>query len=142
MPVEFAIRTWRPASRIVAVGQVALRVTVPPVEVTYAISSPARSTAADPALVSSANSSDAEAPPVTISDTRSVDVGQATAATSRPAAARPPSSAGGAETVATAMTAISKNRGRVPARRTRSIDDLPAGRAERLRTRSRRTALV
>src|SRR6266566_4339487 len=141
MPVEFAMRRWRPASRIVDVGQVAFRVTVPPVEVTYAISSPARSTVADPAFVSSANSSDAEAPPVTISDTRSVDVGQATAATSRPAAARPPGSAGAAETVATAMTAISRNRARLPARRTRSIDDLQAGRAERLRTGSRRTAM-
>src|SRR5467141_886881 len=128
---------WRPGSRIVDAGQVALRVTVPPVDVTYATSSPARSTADDPALVSSANSSDADAPPVTTSETSSVDVGQPTAAMSRPAPSRPPGSVGTTDPAVTTMTAINRNTTRVAARRTRSIDDLPAGRAERQWTGSR-----
>jgi hypothetical protein len=55
-----------------------LRVTVEPVDVTYTSSRPIRSTANGPAFESSANSSDAEAPPVWISETTRVDVGQAT----------------------------------------------------------------
>ena len=54
--------------------------TVLPVDVTYAISRPARSTGPAPTFVISANSSDAELPPVWISDTRSVEGGQVTAA--------------------------------------------------------------
>ena len=58
----------------------ALRVTVLPVEVAYTISRPARSTVVGPTFVISANSSDAEAPPVWTSETRRVDTGQDTAA--------------------------------------------------------------
>ena len=58
----------------------AFRVTVLPADVTYAISRPARSTGPAPTFVISANSSDAELPPVWISDTRSVEAGQVTAA--------------------------------------------------------------
>ena len=54
---------------------------VEPVDVTYTSSSPLRSTASEPAFASSANSSDAEAPPVWTSEMSRVETGQATAAT-------------------------------------------------------------
>src|SRR5688500_11474231 len=70
----------RPGSSSWLVAHDALRVTVLPDDVTYTISSPARSIAPAPTLVISANSSDAEAPPVWISETSRVEVGQSTAA--------------------------------------------------------------
>src|SRR5512147_482614 len=66
------------------------------------------------------NSSDADAPPVCTSDTTSDDVGQPTVATSDgipPGPSEPPAVA----IMATTMSAVR------PARRARSIDDLPAG---------------
>jgi hypothetical protein len=70
-------------------------------------------------LATSTNSSDADAPPVCTSETTSVDGGQPTAAASAPRPAKPPAVA----TTTTTMSAVN------PARRARSIGDLPAGRA-------------
>jgi hypothetical protein len=80
MPRLFAMNRCRPGSRTRLVAHDALRVTVLPDEVTYTISSPAMSIGPAPTFVISANSSDAEAPPVWISETSRVDVGQSTAA--------------------------------------------------------------
>ena len=55
---------WRPGESRSELVHEAFRVIVPPVEVTYATSSPFRSTADAPTFVSSTNSSDADAPPV------------------------------------------------------------------------------
>jgi hypothetical protein len=124
-PVLLATSRWRPGCSIVDTVHDAFRVIVPPVEVTYTSSSPLRSTADGPAFVNSANSSDAETPPVTTSETSRVEVGQPTAAASRAsgrgAAARPPALNASAETAMTTSMAAET------ARRTRSIDDLPAG---------------
>jgi hypothetical protein len=123
IPDELAISRWRPGSRIVTADHDALRVIVLPVDVAYTTSSPARSTATAPAFEISANSSDADAPPVCISDTTSADVGQLTVA------AR---SAPGRSAVAVGRASANEARTRRsstawPALRTRSINDLPAG---------------
>ncbi len=69
-PRPFAISTWRPGSTRSDPVQAALRVTVAPEALAYTISRPARSSGAGPAFATSMYSSDAEAPPVTISATR------------------------------------------------------------------------
>src|SRR4029079_551281 len=69
---------WRPGSRSRDVDHDALRVTVLPDEVADASSRPARSTVLPPTFVISANSSDADAPPVCTSETSSVDTGHET----------------------------------------------------------------
>jgi hypothetical protein len=63
--------------------------------------------AREPAFVISANSSDAEAPPVITSDTSTVDVGHATAAASRSANA---GAAAGPEPAGAADRAMTRNR--------------------------------
>jgi len=122
-PAEFAIRRCRPGSRIVAEDHDAFRVTVLPVDVAYATSSPDRSMATAPAFEISANSSDADAPPVWTSETTSVEVGHATAA-ARTAGNRAADDVGPAS-ASDARTRRSSTAW--PAPRTRSIDDLPAG---------------
>ena len=84
MPEPFAMNRCRPGSRRTLDVHDALRVTVLPVDVAYTISRPARSTGPAPTFVISANSSDAELPPVWISDTSSVEGGQVTAAVAAP----------------------------------------------------------
>jgi len=122
-PAEFAISRCWPGSRIEAVVHDAFRVTVLPVDVAYTTSRPVRSTATAPAFEISANSSDADAPPVWTSETTSVEVGHATAAAS---------SAGSRAADGLGPTRASDARTRRsstawPAPRTRSIDHLPAG---------------
>src|SRR6185295_10172575 len=95
-------------------------------------SSPARSTGDVPAFAISANSSEADAPPVWTSDTTSVETGHATAAAATPPAA-PADRGESGRRAAAANDAASKARTRAsdraigPARRARDIDDLPAG---------------
>ena len=122
-PAEFAISTCRPGSRIVAAVHEAFRVTVLPVDVAYTTSSPVRSTATAPAFEISANSSDADAPPVCTSDTTSVEVGHATAAAR--SAGNEAADDGRPASASDARTRRSSTAW--PAPRTRSIDDLPAG---------------
>ena len=65
MPASLAISKWlRAGMGGVPVGQVALRVIVAPVAVTYTSSSPSTESAPDVGLYSSTNSSDAPVPPV------------------------------------------------------------------------------
>jgi hypothetical protein len=119
MPAVFAMRMCRPRSSSTAVDHVALRVTVDPDDVTYTTSRPARSTGVVPAFVSSMNSSEADAPPVSSSDTSRVD-GDDDIAASGPAP----------DTVApTALAATENTRtsAAAAARRVRSIYDLRAG---------------
>src|SRR5258706_10587517 len=91
-----------------------------------------RSTPTDPAFASSANSSDADAPPVWISEMTSVDVGHATA-TVATCGVRSTGARGTGRWAAVAidaairMRARAKGRAAGPARRARDIDDLPAG---------------
>src|SRR6185295_20336032 len=95
-------------------------------------SSPARSTGDVPAFAISANSSDAEAPPVWTSDTTSVETGQAIAATTKTPVV-PLDRCGSGRWAAAANDAARRARIRAsdraigPARRARDIDDLPAG---------------
>jgi hypothetical protein len=99
-------------------------VTVLPVLVTYAISRPARSIGLDAAFVSSTYSSDAEAPPVTISATsRPVDAGHPT--TAWPATRAGATAAGAASAVA--PTARIRTIAANAAIRARAIEDLRAG---------------
>src|SRR6266550_6777988 len=70
----------RPGSSRSVVDHEAFRVTVLPVDVAYTTSRPARSTALGPTLLISANSSEADEPPVWTSDTRREETGQVTAA--------------------------------------------------------------
>src|SRR6185436_15087743 len=125
----------RPGWRSSDVGQEAFLVTVLPVEVTYTSSRPARSTAVAPAFVISANSSEAEAPPVCTSEISSVEGGHETA----PSAAGP-----GLDPAANAAPATDSttNSAASAAARVRSTDlDLRAGsqrgRAGRLASSSR-----
>ena len=102
----------------------AFRVTVPPVLVTYATSSPARSTAADEAFVSSTYSSDAEAPPVTTSAISSpVDGGHATATCTEPSV----SDCVPGEAIAVALRTRMRTAAAAAAIRARAIEDLRAG---------------
>jgi hypothetical protein len=123
IPAALAISRCRPGSRIVVADHDAFRVTVLPVDVAYATSSPARSTATAPAFEISANSSDADAPPVCTSDTTSADVGQLTAA----ARFVPGRSAEAAGRASANEARTRRSSTAWPAPRTRSIDDLPAG---------------
>jgi hypothetical protein len=122
-PAAFAISRCRPGSTIVADVQDALRVTVLPLDVTYTTSNPLRSTATAPAFEISANSSDADAPPVWTSETTSVDVGQATA----PASAAVEGWAKAGRNSPSDPTTSNTSDTALPVPRTRSIDDLPAG---------------
>src|SRR6185503_8513221 len=136
MPAVFATNRCRPGWRRSAVDHDAFRVTVVPVEVTYTSSRPARSTAFAPTLVTSANSSDADAPPVCTSETRSVETGHDTTPSELGAGPEPAANAAPA-TDSTTVSAASA------AARVRSTDlDLRAGshrgRAGRLATSSRR----
>jgi hypothetical protein len=70
-------------------------------------------------LATSTNSSDADAPPVWTSEITRVDGGQPTTAARTAGPPDPPATA----TITTTMSAVN------PARRARSIGDLPAGRA-------------
>src|SRR5438093_5056433 len=79
MPDVLATNRCRPGSSRTVVDHEALRVTVLPVEVAYTSSRPTRSTALTPTLVISANSSEADEPPVWTSDTRREETGQVTA---------------------------------------------------------------
>src|SRR5204863_1663002 len=86
-----------------------------------------------PVFASSANSSDAEAPPVSTSEITSVEVGHATAAaTTRGCASKEARGSGrwaaAATSVATTITRTkASGRAAGPTRRARDIDDLPAG---------------
>src|SRR5712671_6616828 len=134
MPAALAISRCRPGARIVGAVQVALRVTVDPVEVAYTSSRPARSTASEPPLYSSANSSEAEAPPVWTSDTTRVETGHVTLAASG-STMGPASGCDASGRCADAAASGAARRARTratgrangPARRARNIDDLPAG---------------
>jgi hypothetical protein len=133
IPAPFATSRCLPGSRTRLADHVALRVTVDPVEVAYTSSRPMRSTARDPAFAISANSSEAEAPPVWISEITRVDVGHATAAVPRRGSAPAGRLASESGATAVANDATIKTRTRAngkavdPARRARDIDDLPAG---------------
>src|SRR4029079_19188658 len=97
--------------------QVAFRVTVEPDDVAYTTSRPWRSTGDVPWFATSTNSSEADDPPVWISETTREDGGHATtpASTGVP----PPATS---EAVITRTTSAAD-----PARRARSIGILPAG---------------
>jgi hypothetical protein len=133
IPAAFAIRRWRPGSRTVDDAQVALRVTVEPLDVAYTISSPARSTGPLPAFAISANSSEADAPPVWTSETTKVEVGQATARANVGIFGIGADTRGPGRWAAKAKDVASRTRTRAngravrPTRRVRDIDDLPAG---------------
>jgi hypothetical protein len=71
---------------------------------------------------------------VTTSEISNVEIGQLTDAANRSSAGTRDGVGGATDIVAIAITAITRHRAREPVRRTRSIDDLPAGRAERRRT--------
>jgi hypothetical protein len=95
-----------------------------------------RSTGRDPAFASSANSSDADAPPVWISEITRVDVGHATAAAATAGAPTPVDRGSGRRAASTsdAVTMVritASSKGPDQGQRARDIDDLPAGLSDR-----------
>src|SRR4051794_39797058 len=105
----------------------AFLVTVAPELVTYATSSPARSTLIGPALASSTYSSEADVPPVTTSATSNpVDGGHVTAAAAPRAIGR---GAGGDPARPSSRTT---RNAAYAASRARAIEDLQAGRQRRV----------
>src|SRR6185503_1233283 len=134
MPRALATNRWRPGSRRSGVAHEALRVTVLPEDVAYASSRPARSTALAPTFVISANSSDADAPPVCTSETRRVETGHGT---------DPRAAASGSARVANAAPAtdsITDSAANTATRVRSTVLDLRAGAGEAGRDGSRRSS--
>jgi hypothetical protein len=101
---------------------------VPPVEVTYTTSRPARSASALPMFAISTNSSEADAPPVWSSEINRVDGGQPTAASGAPTER----TKGATAARATVLSARMAKRATTAAARARSTERPPGGQDHRM----------